>query len=185
MTKKQVEDVMVTDIGEVTPEHASSNFFWTYGEENFNVQTTVRGTLSDAQIDAHISSAAYAMRRIVELGGQAKQVGKQPEGNGNGSQASPLPEALPTENVSHPTPDLFFDAVELVGESSGGKESWKVKGGKFTQYGVRIWPEILDAAGIPSENLDVSRTYKLDGYTAYYVENDKGNPQKVVNLAKA
>ncbi len=105
-------------------------------------------------------------------------------GNGNGNQSAPLPESG-QQNVSQATPDLYFDAVELVGESSGGKDAWKVKGGKWTQWGVRIWPEVLDAAGIPSENLDVDKTYKLDGYTAYYVENDQGNPQKVVNLAKA
>ncbi len=100
--------------------------------------------------------------------------------NGNGSQ----PSELPNENVSQATPELHFDAIELVGESKGEKEYWKIKGGKYTVHGVTIWPEVLDAAGIPSENLDIKKTYKLDGYTAYYELNENGNPRKVVNLAK-
>jgi hypothetical protein len=95
MTEKQVEDVMVTDTGEVTPEHASTNFFWTYGtEERFNIQTTVRGILSEDEIAAHVSSAIAAMKRVTEIGGHAKQVGKP---NGNGGQ--------PQQNVAQNLPD--------------------------------------------------------------------------------
>jgi hypothetical protein len=99
MTEKQVEDVMVTDTGEVTPEHASTNFFWTYGtEERFNIQTTVRGILSEDEIAAHVSSAIAAMKRVTEIGGHAKQVGKP---NGNGGQ----PQQNVAQNTNAPNDD--------------------------------------------------------------------------------
>jgi hypothetical protein len=60
----------------VSTEEASTNLYWTFGnEEVFNLQTTVRGAINDAQISAHLASVKAAMKAIVQLGGHAKQVG--------------------------------------------------------------------------------------------------------------
>ncbi len=183
MVKK--DDVVIKkDVEGVSPEHASTNFFWTYGtEEVFNIQTTMRGILTADQVDAHISSAAYAMRRVVELGGHAKQVGRQPEGNGSQNTPAPLP--VPPTGVSTDTdPDATytFPAERLVGKLEGGKSYWKVQGGKFSKFGVNIWPEVLFAADL--KNLDPATVYDLTGYTAYYTMKDNGKEDKVVNLSK-
>src|SRR5262245_55546315 len=64
-----------------TTEEASSNFFYTYGgkegREVFNVQMTVRGAMTDQQIEAHVTSTIKAMAAIVRHGGHAKPVGQQ------------------------------------------------------------------------------------------------------------
>jgi hypothetical protein len=153
---------------------ASTNFFWNHN--GFNLQTTFRGIVSAEQAEEHLNSITRALGSVNELQGKPRAR------NGNGEQQA----ELPTENVSHPTSELYFEAVELVGEMKSGKPYWKVKGGKYTRFGVTIWPEVLEAAEIKPDKLDVAKTYKLDGFTAYYELNEEtGNPQKVVNLAKA
>jgi len=65
---------------EVSPEEASSNFYWTLGQhEVFNIQTTIRGNPTPDEIAEHLRSAGGAMRAIVTLGGHAKPVGRQAE----------------------------------------------------------------------------------------------------------
>ena len=107
------------------------------------------------------------------------------------SQATPEPVTPPTPTPAPVQPfnvpveeqgTQTFDAELLVGSTSGDKVYWKVQGGQFSQYGVTIWPEVLEAAEIT--NLDPTQTYDLTGYTAYYTLKDNGKPGKVVNLAK-
>lgn len=105
---------------------------------------------------------------------------------GERAAASPAP---PTGNGHPPTADngeeLSFQAATLEGERKKGKDYWKVKGGKYVQHGVTIWPEVLQAAGFEVENLDTDQTYTLAGFTAYYELNpDTGNPKKVTRLVK-
>lgn len=66
------------EVLELSPEQASTNFYWLFGKsEVFNLQTTIRGILDPLQIQAHLESAKMMMKEIVEMGGHAKQVGKQ------------------------------------------------------------------------------------------------------------
>ena len=98
---------------------------------------------------------------------------------------SPTPTPAPVQPVNVPVEEQgtqTFDAELLVGSTSGDKVYWKVQGGQFSQYGVTIWPEVLEAAEIT--NLDPAKTYDLTGFTAYYTLKDNGKPGKVVNLAK-
>ena len=82
--------------------------------------------------------------------------------------------------------ELTFEADELFANVSKGKTYWKGKGGRFSQYGVTIWPEVLEDAMksglITEEELDPMRSYPLGGLVACYVENDNGKPQKVTRL---
>lgn len=85
---------------------------------------------------------------------------------------------------------LTFEASELFAQTSKGKTYWKIKGGRFSQYGVTVWPEVLneaikDGLILGDDELDPMRTYPLFGLVAHYVENDKGQPQKVTRLAQA
>src|SRR5262245_1723733 len=74
-----------------TCEEASSNFFYTFGgkegREVFNVQMTVRGAMSDQQIEAHVASTLKAMAAVVRHGGHAKPVGQQPKEAPEASQS--------------------------------------------------------------------------------------------------
>lgn len=111
-----------------------------------------------------------------------------PKGKPNGSKneravpVSTVPTAEPVRVTEEEQGTQVFDAELLVGSTSGDKVYWKVQGGQFSKFGVTIWPEVLEAAGIG--DLDPAQTYDLKGYTAYYVLKDTGKPDKVVNLAK-
>lgn len=174
-------------------EEASTNFYWTCGNEQvFNLQTTVRGVLNSAQIHQHVESVKQALGIVVNLGGKARANGK-----GNDPAPIPLPASPMTGAASSnpqaivtlttpaatapagPQAELTFPAETLVGSILEGKPSWKVKGGRFTQFGVTIWPEALAEAGL---KVEPGNTYTLAGYTAYYVSKPDGKPQKVVRL---
>lgn len=169
---------------EVNPEQASTNFYWTFGEgEIFNLQTTIRGVLTPEQIDAHLASATAAMKAVVARHGHAKPVGQQaaqaaPAKNGNGgAQASDAAQAAPASNEVLES----FAAESLVGSMADGKLYWKVKGGKYSKYGVTIWPEALGSAGFDVERLDPRNVYDLTGKTAVVLIKD-GKANKITRL---
>lgn len=66
-------------VAPLSPESASTNFYWTLGTtEIFNLQTTIRGIVSPAQLDTHFTSVDKALQRVVKQGGHAKPIGVQP-----------------------------------------------------------------------------------------------------------
>jgi hypothetical protein len=169
MTEKKKPDVVVTK--EVLPEAPASVTIKAYSSKGYDMMFTLRD----------VDEVSLMQRLIKYFAVLEEQYHISPTRPTNGGQ--------PQQNVSRstpsPTPDgeHFFEAEELVGRMEGGKTYWKVKGGKFSQYGVTIYPEVLEAAGFV--NLDAATVYDLSGHTAYYSVNDKGNPAKVLNLAKA
>jgi len=171
---------------EVSTDHASTNFYWTFGkQEVFNLQTTVRGVTTTNQIEAHLITVKNALTHVVAIGGHAKPVGRQPEAAGNGQPVAgtqPVPVATLSQAQDHFTEEMF-EAEQLVANMSSGKTYWKVKGGKYGKFGVAVWPEVLDAAGLASDKLDPSQVYDLAGYKAFTVSSE-GKPQKVTRLEK-
>ena len=157
------------------PEAPASLNFRGITQNGWDVQFTLR----DADEDALLTRFGSLINKL-EANYKVVPKGKQP--NGNGSQNTPVPP--PTGNAPPPTEDLFFDAERLVGSTSGDKTYFKVQGGKFSKYGVTIWPEVLEAAGFNPDQLDPKTTYDLTGYTAYYSLKDNGKEDKVINLAK-
>jgi len=81
-----------------------------------------------------------------------------------------------------------FAARELVCEVLDKKPYWKVMGPPpFHKFGLRVWPETLEAAGIEVESLNILDGFDLAGYTAYWEfrNNGKGGQMRVVvNLSK-
>lgn len=82
--------------------------------------------------------------------------------------------------------DNTFTASRLVKSVVDGKTYWKVAGldGKFPKFPVAIWDEVIERDLCPMDRLTAD-SYPLDGYTATYEKNEKGNPKKVVKLEKA
>jgi len=188
------------------PEQMSTNFFWTFESDNqtFNLQTTIRGILTYPQIQGHVKSAMEAMAHVQELGGIAKQVGGGANTSSTPAATIPAPTPLneipgyvapgeisPVVQVAPIVPhDAVnqFDTETLVCEvklddKGDPKQFFKVKGGMYKKFGITIWPEVLTAAGIPVGKL-VAQDYKLPGYRAEFVLNDRGKPSKVVKLEK-
>jgi len=92
--------------------------------------------------------------------------------------------ALPGQPVQQPLveADETFITERLEVEVKGGKSYVKVTGGKYQKHGVRVWPEVLEAAGILVADL-TSAGLDIPGYTAR-VEMRNGRPIKVVGLSK-
>ena len=78
-----------------------------------------------------------------------------------------------------------FQARELIGNVNEGKAYWKIKGVPFTQHGVTIWPEVLEDAGFNLDELNPMDGPRQISFIAHYIENDNGNPKKVVKLEAA
>lgn len=76
-----------------------------------------------------------------------------------------------------------FAARELVAEVLDKKPYWKIIGAPpFNKFGLRVWPETLEAAGIEVDSLNVLEGFDLTGYTAVWEfrNNGKGGQAKVV-----
>lgn len=94
----------------------------------------------------------------------------------NGIKPPPIQRAQPGAD------ELTFEAETLSSNTSDGKTFWKVKGGRWSKWGVTIWPEALADAGLA---VKPGEAYSLKGWTAHYVAKPDGQPEKVVRLTKA
>lgn len=95
------------------------------------------------------------------------------------NKALPAPQA----RTQLPADALSFKAETLEKSTKGDKTYYKVKGGKFTKFGVTVWPEVLADAGFDLDTL--AGVTSMVGYTAHYILNEKGDPAKVIGLEPA
>lgn len=142
------------------------------------------------QIQHFEKGAAAAGWLAVADGRDTIQVGMKPRSEAPQAQPPQAGAQLPPQAGGGAPPQgtgeaLTFKAEKLVATITDGKTYWKVKGGKFAQYGVSIWPEVIAAAGWDADALKPTETYNLTGYVAHYALNDKGKPGKVTELVKA
>lgn len=62
-----------------------------------------------------------------------------------------------------------FAARELVCELLDKKPYWKILGAPpYHKFGLRVWPETLEAAGIELDKINIREGYPLAGYTAHW-----------------
>lgn len=93
--------------------------------------------------------------------------------------------------VSGATKQIPVDAIKLATRSEKPEtDRWVVIGGNFKQYGITVWPEVLEAAGIKPEKLkDRGENKPGVPLVAIYTEkaNDEGKqvPDKVIEIRKA
>jgi hypothetical protein len=174
------------------PEQASTNFYWTWDTNGqiFSLQTTVRGVLTFEQVQAHIKTAMEAVAHVQSLGGIASRKGGGAE---QPVSKEPLPMVIPPagtgdiapkEQPAQPASDDLSFVTEAISVSvNNEKKFFKVKGGKYSKFGVTVWPEVLHAVGMNVENAE-AKEYPFPGYKATFVMNDKGKPSKVITLEK-
>jgi len=77
---------------------------------------------------------------------------------------------------------VAFDATEIVTtfDDSGTRKLFRVKGGQYSTYGLRIWPEVLEQSGYKPEELEPGST----PFTARVVARvGVQGKQKVIGLA--
>ena len=92
------------------------------------------------------------------------------------------PEEKIKEQETEKRDALTFMAESLVATVHEGKAYFKCRGGRFSKFGVTIWPEVLEAAGL--KNLDPMKIYDMHGYTAEYVVKEDGKSDKIIRLTK-
>ena len=109
----------------------------------------------------------------------------QPPEGAPPSEGQPQAAGQPTVSPA-PAASASFEAESLVGEmKDNGRAYWKVKGGKYTEFGVRVWDEVLEEAGFDLAALQAGTAYGLQGFTAHYTTNGNGNPKKITELVRS
>lgn len=187
----------------VLPE-APASWNTTYYKAGFREQITLRG-VTYSQIAEQAELARAWIRENADTpynqngasnGAQPKQdkqvtVSMEPMGGDyipNLPDGFSEPEYVDIVETSAPVPQqvettggLSFKPETLVANVTDGKTYWKVKGGRWSKYGVTIWPEVLEAANL--RDLDPTQQYSLTNFkTAIYINNEKGQPSKVLQL---
>lgn len=184
---------------DVLPDSASSNFYWTYSlpvsegqaPQVYHIQSTFRGILSPAEVAAHVAMVQAACTIVTGVGGVAKAVGA----GSSTSYASPaqVPTREPNSQKMEAQAeavglaegeDDVFDVDEVRVEDRNGKKFYKVAGGRWKKYGVTVWDEVLEAAGVKTAQLEGGKTYKMAGWRAFVENTPEGKPHKVVRLEK-
>lgn len=76
-----------------------------------------------------------------------------------------------------------FDAEAItMGSDDNGKAVYKVRGGQYGKFGVRVWPEVLPLLGVDIDDLDTGPN--PFAHRVRVLLDDKGQAKKVVGLAK-
>ena len=83
--------------------------------------------------------------------------------------------------------ELTTEKIETL--KNKGRLSFKVKGGRYQKFGVTMWPEVLEAAGLKIADFPIGEEIDFRGYMAVYTNadaNDEGKvyPDKIVKLVK-
>ena len=187
-----IDNLPIPDAVSFTEAPASANF-----KAHSSGGWTVQYTLRDVDEDLLLDRLARFIRKLEGMKFTPA----------NGETYHPAPSQLPAQPAATPPPTnnqppplpvmsapvaqpaqvqqpLSFNAESLIANVADGKVYWKIKGGKFSQYGVTVWPECLRDAGITPEALDPMQSYSLVGYIAYYENNDQGKAHKVTKLLR-
>lgn len=94
--------------------------------------------------------------------------------------ASPAPGASGTA-----VPLLFTitdaDAEEIRQTDGSKKAYYKLFGGEFSKFGVRVWPEVLEAAGIDPANIRAA-IGRIAHYTEAPSKEREGMSRKIVRI---
>lgn len=71
----------------------------------------------------------------------------------------------------------------LLIDTSNGKRVHKIKGGEYSEFGVRVWEEVLDKTGLDYKNMSLGE-HAISGYF-WCAYKDDGKPKKVINIELA
>jgi len=99
----------------------------------------------------------------------------------DGHPAHPAPRP---ELVAGPAaPSFLVDKIVATVDSEKDKIYWRVKGGEFQKFGVIIYPEVFEAAGL-ADRLNPLKPFTEPGWVAVYSLKENGAPKKVIRLER-
>jgi hypothetical protein len=130
-----------------------------------------------------ITCRSWSENSLLQAVDKAKKQIKEREGVPANSKSAVAP-APPSSDGSKA---FTADSMEIT--IKGEKTYCKVKGNPFTQYGVNVWQEVLQAAGLVTkhvEELDPRNPPDVSGWVCFYtekqLENGKTVPDKIVKM---
>ena len=99
-------------------------------------------------------------------------------------QAPAFGQPNPNLDNDHLTGDWVDFNIDTITHSidDNGRPAYKGRGHPYSQYGVRIWPEIFVRLGIPIESIVIGEN-PIDPLYVRAVLNEMGNPRKIVGFA--
>ena len=112
-------------------------------EKSSGTQLLEQVSIHTDQLDGINSRLDRLIEAIAPMNGTSKLNGVgAPAGNG------------PNESL------IEFDAEEIVTtlDDSGQRKLFRIKGGSFRTYGLRVWPEVLETLGFEPELMDLGST---------------------------
>lgn len=156
---------------------ASSNLFF-YREDGTSFQHTIRAPYypdNPGQADEECMERVIAfITRMSEKGWHLKR----PNGGNGVTPATATQPAASNGDGEH-----TFTATSLTIErDKKDNKVGKLKGGKFTKFGVRWWPEAAAEMGYNLEEMAVG-DHDIEPINVRYIINEKGDPSKIVGFA--
>jgi predicted ester cyclase len=89
-------------------------------------------------------------------------------------QQPPEPQYQPIDDSGSNLPPVnSFTAEKLSVSFTDGKFRFKVMGGKFTQYGITAWDEVIEAAGLKFDAANPGNIPNIAGWRVDYSETVK------------
>lgn len=143
--------------------------------------TTPTPTTPDRMTAAELRAAFADLHSLIES--QQSQILNLAESldriqEGLSHAAQPATASSPNTNNGPELPAFLMDTI-LMGYDDAGKPTYKGKGGKFTKFGVRIWPEVLPALGIDPAKLQPGPNAIRPPLAVMFELTTEGNPRKV------
>ncbi|MBI3460739.1 hypothetical protein HY009_07410 [Candidatus Acetothermia bacterium] len=80
--------------------------------------------------------------------------------------------------------EIVQGGVISVISNEKGDVAYKYKGGRFKQFGVRVWPEVLEQLGWKLDSMRIGKEYSVENYRAKILLK-KGRVSKVIELIPA
>ena len=85
--------------------------------------------------------------------------------------------------AAQPTELAGFMVDSITATVSDGKAYWRVKGGEFQKWGVIVYDEVLERAGLLA-TLNPLKPYSEPGMVAYYSLKENGKPKKIIRFER-
>lgn len=153
------------------------------------ISISLHGALPDAATQETINKAAVQLWDNItasykHMADRRGANGVSPTASAIDHQTAPLPETVPTNNTGIAPAHVTVEITKVSIEMKDGKPLWKLHGGQWEKYGVRVWPEVLEKAGVIHKGRTKGGTVK--GWKATVLvttdKDGKQKPSKVVDL---
>lgn len=157
------------------------------------ISMSLHGQLPQHSTQEEINAASVQLWDMIQQG--YKHLADRRGANGVNPRAdvfehhtAPLPETVQSNNKTAPNM-VLVPLTKLSVEIKEGKSYWRAHGGQWEKFGVYIWPEVLNKAGIKHEGRTKGFEFKGDHKAEMWVEtkteDGKTKPVKVTEIVKA